>query len=86
MCENPETPGSNPDTPEVGIRKFRIYPDTPDIIPDTPDLELYISCFGLFTVSKRYKLSLTLSRAFSHSLPCSPSPQTLETQKPSLYP
>jgi len=49
-----------------------------------------ISCvLGLVTVPKRYNryslspvLSLTLSRALSHSLPCSLSPQTLGIQNP----
>ena len=55
-------------------RKLRINPDTPGILPDTPDREWYIMCLGLVTDPKRYEPLLTLSRALSHSLPCSLSP------------
>ena len=42
-----------------------------------------ISCvLGLLTVPKRYKPLFALSRALSHSLPCSLSPQTLGNQNP----
>ena len=37
---------------------------------------------GLMTVSKRYKPLFTLLSLLSHSLPCSLSPQTLETKNP----
>ena len=74
------------------IRILRVLDRKLRINPDTPDLEWYIMCLGLVTVPKHYKPLFTLSRALSHSLPCSlslspvlsltPNPRD---PKPSLY-